>query len=145
MKKKFLITILFVLLAIGNIYFFIRSNKPDYNIAIGKPVDNEAVDFTNSESLRDKNDIDTVILSLIHADSISESDLLETTLTRTPDAEIKLTGSVENIAYLFSLWLEKDSIILKIDETYKELSFSDSPYGTELKDLVEKQLENYKK
>lgn len=57
-KTTFFLTVLFVLLILGNVYFINAANKASYEILIGKPVigenGSEAVDFQHSTPLKRK-------------------------------------------------------------------------------------------
>ena len=143
MKTK--LTVVFViLLVISNVYFMNETKKPDYKIHIGIPVNSAedgsyGFDFTESKPLKREMSSD-VILSLLSAHTVEAPKKEE----RFPDAVISVSDWKKNREYyLFTLWLEKDSVIFKLENEqgmeYREID--NLYYVTELEKIIKTEME----
>lgn len=142
MKTK-LTVVLVILLVISNMYFMNEAKKPDYKIYIGIPVSAEdgsdGFDFTESKPLK-REMSSNVILSLLSAHTVEAPKKEE----RFPDAVISVSDWKKNKEhYLFTLWLEEDSVIFKLENEkgmeYREID--NLYYVTELEKIIKTEME----
>lgn len=142
MKTK-LTVVLVILLFISNMYFMNEAKKPDYKIYIGIPVSAEdgsdGFDFTESKPLKKEKSSD-MILSLLSAHTVEAPGKEE----RFPDAVISVSDWKKNKEhYLFTLWLEEDSVIFKLENEkgmeYREID--NLYYVTELEKIIKTEME----
>lgn len=142
MKTK-LTVVLVILLFISNMYFMNEAKKPDYKIYIGIPVSAEdgsdGFDFTESKPLKKEKSSD-MILSLLSAHTVEAPKKEE----RFPDAVISVSDWKKNKEhYLFTLWLEEDSVIFKLENEkgmeYREID--NLYYVTELEKIIKTEME----
>ena len=142
MKTK-LTAALVILLVISNVYFMNEAKKPDYKIHIGIPVSAEdgsaGFDFSESKPLK-KEMSSNVILSLLSAHTVEAPKKEE----RFPDAVISVSDWKKNKEhYLFTLWLEEDSVIFKLENEkgmeYREID--NLYYVTELEKIIKTEME----
>lgn len=142
MKTK-LTVVLVILLVISNMYFMNEAKKPDYKIYIGIPVSAEdgsdGFDFTESKPLKKEKSSD-MILSLLSAHTVEAPGKEE----RFPDAVISVSDWKKNKEhYLFTLWLEEDSVIFKLENEkgmeYREID--NLYYVTELEKIIKTEME----
>ena len=142
MKTK-LTVVLVIFLVISNMYFMNEAKKPDYKIYIGIPVSAEdgsdGFDFTESKPLKKEKSSD-IILSLLSAHTVEAPGKEE----RFPDAVISVSDWKKNKEhYLFTLWLEEDSVIFKLENEkgmeYREID--NLYYVTELEKIIKTEME----
>lgn len=143
MKIK-LTVVLVILLVISNVYFMNETKKPDYKIHIGIPVNSAedgsyGFDFTESKPLK-REMSSNVILSLLSAHTVEAPKKEE----RFPDAVISVSDWKKNKEhYLFTLWLEEDSVIFKLENEkgmeYREID--NLYYVTELEKIIKTEME----
>lgn len=142
MKTK-LTAALVILLVISNVYFMNEAKKPDYKIHIGIPVSAEdgsaGFDFSESKPLK-REMSSNVILSLLSAHTVEAPKKEE----RFPDAVISVSDWKKNKEhYLFTLWLEEDSVIFKLENEkgmeYREID--NLYYVTELEKIIKTEME----
>ena len=141
-NKKILSAIHVTVLIISNAYFIYESQKSDYEILIGVPVkgedDSAAVDYQKSKPIKEKEDRNTVLFSLLKARSIEKPEITE----QLADAVIAISDPQANISYAqISLWVDESSIIAETGDEelldYKEIT--DNSYADELRNIIEKQ------
>lgn len=145
MKKKIsgiLAIVVMILLAGSNIYFIHKSGELDYSIMIGIPSADEngelgAVDFTKSKPLSDREDMNTVIFSLMGA--VAAEDKPE----QNPDAEVWISDAKSGICYCkVRLWIGDHEILLEREDTdgnaYEKIV--NELYVTKWKSIIENQI-----
>lgn len=142
-KTTFFLTVLFVLLILGNVYFINAANKASYEILIGKPVigenGSEAVDFQHSTPLKRKSDIDTIVFSLLRAVPAEPPQTA-------PDAVMWITDPSGNMVhYQWYLWIVDDAFIFSgsLEDTAVYEQASSNYYVAELQRIIESQLTPY--
>lgn len=148
MKRKMIfVAILIIALIMSNGYFISQSQKLDYVIQIGFPIQSKAdstmaVDFSKSQPLKKKEEVNIVLFSLIYADSMEESG----EITELPDVVISISDPVENIMYCqVSAWLNDDAIIFKIgdESNYQYKKIENTYYMEQLKNIVIRHIDQY--
>ena len=115
MKRGYCIlaALLIELLAVCNLHLWVNEQKPDYTVRIGKPNIEGAnfvasVDFTESEPLRSKADVDTVLFSLISGNTIQEP----FSPSEPPDGVLFISDSAGyGIGYHVTVWLDGETAI----------------------------------
>lgn len=143
LQNNVLVHVLAAVLILGlllcTVYFIAKDNQPQYRILIGTSVEgtSDAVDFQEGKPLHEK-DVDTVIFSMVYAQSIEKPDVANTT----PDAVIYIGKANTNIAQAtLTLWLNGSSIIFTTDpddsSSYKTTS---SFYASALQELILSQI-----
>lgn len=146
-RKKIFIAILIIALIVSNGYFISQSQKLDYAILIGFPIqskveDTIAIDFSKSQPLKKKEEVNTILFSLIYATSIEEDEAM----TELPDAIIFISDPVENITYYqVRTWLNDDTIIFKIgdESNYQYKKIENTYYMEQLKNIVIRHIDQY--
>ncbi len=100
------------------IYLYYAHNPLDYSVMIGRPITTEnnsiakGVDFTNSISLSNKQDVNRLIFPLMDAISIPKPELCE----NIHDATLWISDSKEGITYYqINIWLGEKSIVIERD------------------------------
>lgn len=124
-KAKIALAFLLVLvLLLGNVYFYIQSQKPDCEIWIGRACESQVpdqdsaqigrttgTDFTRSQPLP-REEVNTLILAFIGARDYENAAISETL----PDALMQLRMTNEGYAcyYQINLWLKEDAVVFSI-------------------------------
>ena len=145
--RKILIIFLIILLILSNGYFILKSQKLDYDILIGIPVKSKtnntiAVDFSKSQPLEKKREMNIVIFSFMNADSVEVDESVEDL----PDAIIWVSDPEEKITYYRAcIWLDDNAVIFKIeDESSSEYKKIDNTYyASELKHIINNHIDLY--
>ncbi|GEM_PF-2050944 len=129
MNKKISVLVLVIIFGMFFVYIYGEHNPLDYSVMIGRPVTSEnhsmvnGVDFTNSTSLSNKQDINKLIFSLMDAVSIPKPELSE----NIPDATLWISDSSEGITYYkTNIWIGEKAIVIERDtdivpHQYKEI------------------------
>lgn len=132
------------LLVVSNGYWIINSAKPDHTIRIGKPTvdDNNiitSIDFSQSESLRRKGEVDTILFSLLGGNNISKPSIVN----EAPDAVLLINASAGyGIVFQAVLWLDGENVIFSMGST--ELSqYKQIDHAVDLIALVEEHMKPY--
>ena len=88
-------------------------NEPDVKIVIGFPVKGStpAVDYTNSEPISDKRTVNRILFALLSGKSLAGSAAPNTP----PDAVMMIEPKKENLAYIFSVWVDQNSVIYAME------------------------------
>ncbi len=137
MKKLICLLLCIVILAAVGIYCVIELRKPDFEIVIGMPKGDDAVDYTRSTPLTDSDDIDTVIFTLMQTAPLQEVAEQE----HSPAAVIMISRRNSNTSYNFSLWLSDNKVIIHSPNgTYYAVC---GAQAEALRNIVENQLSKY--
>jgi len=126
---KIIITIVLVLLLLQGVIFAVKqANKPPYEIRFGVPVydaqsDTLAMDFSGSEPLKMKHDINSTLFSLIQAPSATDFSGSK----QDASAVMQIFDPDEHTAWFFTIWVEENAIIVDTESGYKILT--DNSYG----------------
>lgn len=119
-SRNILIGICIILLIVCNGWLIYRLNIPDIDVRIGTVSDTGSMDFTNSYSLA-KDDVHTVLLSLIQASPAEQEQAMETAV----DAVFSISqrGSEQGV-YVY-VWKTAAGVIVSSDinnaSTYKRI------------------------
>ena len=108
LKKCCIFLVLFAAVA-SLILLFAKCNEADVNIVIGFPVEatTTAIDYTNSKPISDKRTVNRILFALLSGKSLAGSAAPNTP----PDAIMMIQSKGENLAYLFSVWVDQTSVI----------------------------------
>lgn len=114
-KKCGIFLALFVLAAAALlVLLFVKCkecNEPDVKIVIGFPVPVEGttfgVDYTNSKPISDRQTVNRILFAMLSGKSLAGSAVPNTL----PDAVMMVQPKGENLAYIFSVWVDQNSVI----------------------------------
>ncbi|SCK03386.1 Uncharacterised protein [uncultured Clostridium sp.] len=123
MYKKIGIIVLILVLALGNVYFYTKIDKLDYDIIIGTTVIGEnsdiAINFSKSKPISNKDDFNSIVFSLMDSVSIDKPKICE----NPPDSVITFNDRKDGIQYYTAnIWINNNSLIIKSngnESTYK--------------------------
>ena len=95
------------------VLLFVKCNEPDVKIVIGFPVEGStpAVDYTNSEPISDKQTVNRILFAMLSGKSLAGSAAPNTP----PDAVMMIEPKKENLAYIFSVWVDQNSVIYAME------------------------------
>lgn len=110
--KKYCVILVLVAAAALLVLLFVKCkecNEPDVKIVIGFPVEGStpAVDYTNSEPISDKQTVNRILLAMLSGKSLDGSAAPNTP----PDTVMMIRPQKENYGYLFSVWVDQNSVI----------------------------------
>ncbi len=141
--------LLVIALLFGCIYYYNRSQESGMVVQIGRPFESEmdgnistGVDFSNTDIIKDKETVNTILTAFLQAKPAVPSDMTE----RKPDAALYLTDPAayegSAVTYIYQLWLEENFVIFAPlygeSDTYRELD-NDS-LVSQVKAIVEEQI-----
>lgn len=91
------------------IFLFVKRDETNVDIVIGLSVEatTTAVDFTNSKPISDKRTVNRILFALLSGKSLAGSVAPNTP----PDAIMMIRFKEENLAYLFSVWVDQTSVV----------------------------------
>lgn len=134
-KKNIIIIILtvsIIILSVGCIYLYRETTKPNFNVSIGVPVDENTVGF--GLAINDKNVVNDILLSLIRAKTINKPSIVETL----PNANIRIDDTKIGICYLWlKVWIDGDEVILSLGEDESESASYKKISGELAKELID--------
>lgn len=86
-----------------------EANEADVDIVIGFPVEavTPAVDYTNSKPISDKQTVNRILFAMLSGKALAGSAVPNTP----PDAVMMIQPKGENLAYIFSVWVDQSSVI----------------------------------
>ena len=106
--KPILVSVLIILLLIGNVYFYKQANTPTIHLHAGIPLSFDEEGNIQSQYFKlitNKEQTDTLLLALINSLPVTE----ENYPNGNPDAT--LTVSVGGVGYPYDVWFTEDSVI----------------------------------
>lgn len=139
MFARLLIICIGIILILGNIYLYSKTEKIDYSIQIGTPISEDSIEFSNP--IKNKNDAHTVFFSLINSISIDPPPVVN----KTPDAVLKIDSRDLELTYsMIYIWINDDNnVIFKMSENSTSSPLYKSTtgiWGKNIKELID----NYK-
>lgn len=139
MYKKIGIIILIIFLALGNVYFYTKTDKLDYDIIIGNTVIGEnsdvAINFSKSKPISNKDDFNSIVFSLMDSVSIDKPKICE----NPPDSVITFNDRKNGIQYYTAnFWINNNILIVQSNGNESNYKIIEADRAQEIIKIIKK-------